>query len=128
MKYSNVRVFQKVITPFPKKLPAAYQSTLKKQKRKFRSFFGLLKAKPFIKESRFNLLNFLKINPRRRTLQAWVQKTKQIHTNNLVIFEHQQWEFTKNDLLGLLRKFKHTSLAKYRYELFKHKIHSKPTS
>lgn len=126
IKNNNLQVFKKKIT---------WNKTLLKSlnlgrgvfrpKNKFRSFFGFLKPKPFIKESRYFFLKYLTINPRHRTFQKWVQNTKKIksyYMPNISTNTPICLGVSELGLRALLHKLKPASLYRLKYKLFKHRV------
>ena len=109
-----------------------WNSLWNKFSRRFRSLFGFLKPKRFIINSKINFLKILTINPRLRTLQRWLINTKKIKPNNLIfpnITYKLSWKngVRKSLLLLFVKKIKYFNQNRYRYNLYKYKIHQYTT-
>jgi hypothetical protein len=97
----------------------------------FRSFFGLLKTKVFLNESRLSFLKFFKMNPRRGKLSYWVSRTKVSNpeavnsvVTNVTRYDHH---VSLPQLKWVVLKHRRKCIAPLRYLMFKHRIYNYTT-
>lgn len=99
----------------------------------FRTFFGFLKPKPFIKSSIYNFLSILHLNPRPYTLVRFISLTKKYKPRTIENYlfkltssNHQYWASSLFQKLLFVKKNKF--YRTHRFLLFKHKIFNYTTT